>query len=192
MTLPTLNTERLTLRALQDTDAPYLAELGGEWAVAGNTGRIPHPYTAAMAAEFIAACRDNQLAQREFIFAICANDVPHLLGCVGLSFEGDVAELGYWLGQPYWGQGFASEAARAVVQFAFQQLKMRRLTSDHLLRNPASGRVLAKLGFEFVGPRLVIWRDGQTCDLLQYQLNYADWATAQPTKDLYDSVSASQ
>ncbi|QLG89424.1 GNAT family N-acetyltransferase [Chitinibacter bivalviorum] len=192
MTLPTLTTSRLILRALRDTDAQYVAELAGEWAVAGNTGRIPFPYTEIMAAEFIAYQSQAAKDGREWVFAVCRQDDASLLGCVGVSMEGDVAELGYWFGQQHWGQGYATEAGRAVVDFAFVHARPTRIMSDHLPANVASGQVLDKLGFEFCGLRTVNWRDGQAIDLLQYQLNCTDWAKTQTHEDLYDSVSASQ
>jgi ribosomal-protein-alanine N-acetyltransferase len=163
------------LRPLQDSDAAMVAALAGEWQVASKTGRIPYPYELAMAVEFIRAVRNQP--EREVIFAVCRQD-GELIGCVGASFDGDAAELGYWFGVAYWGQGFASEAARAVLDFVFAQPTITQMTSSHLPSNPASGRVLCKLGFRETRRETVRWRDAEQVDLVNYQLSQADWAAS--------------
>ena len=137
------------MRPLQDGDAAMLAALAGEWQVASMTGRIPYPYELAMAQDFIQAVLSHP--EQEVMFAVCRQADALLMGCVGASFDADSAELGYWFGQAYWGQGFATEAAQALVAYIFSLPTITQMTSSHLLSNLASGRVLAKLGFYRVG-----------------------------------------
>ncbi len=166
----TLSTERLLLRPLQDSDAAMIVELAGEWQVASKTGRIPFPYELTMAAEFIRWSQQNRA--KEVLFAVCLHS-GDLIGCVGASFAGDSAELGYWFGIAFWGQGFATEAAQALVPHVFSLPKIRQMTSSHLLTNPASGRVLAKLGFVESGREIVNWRNEGCVELVKYQLSHS-------------------
>ena len=163
--LCTLSTERLLLRPLQDSDAAMIAQLAGEWQVASKTGRIPYPYELSMAAEFIRCSQQNRA--KEVLFAVCLRN-GDLVGCVGASLDGDSAELGYWLGIAYWGQGFATEAAQALVQYVLSLPNTRQMTSSHLLSNPASGRVLTKLGFIEFAREMVNWRHEGQVELVKY------------------------
>ena len=145
-----IQTARLLLRPLRDTDAEALTALAGNWDVARMTARIPHPYPEGLAKRWIA----EQAAAREsgdaFAFAILLEG--RLVGLVGLEHQdGGRFELGYWIGEPWWGQGFATEAAGAAVRFAFEALGADSLEAGWLFDNPASGRVLAKCGFVRTG-----------------------------------------
>lgn len=142
---PTLSTARLQLRPLTEADADRIALLGGVWEVASMTGRIPYPYSRAGALQWM-----QGLAEGEVVFGI-AHD-GHLIGICGYSpsTKGAV-EIGYWLGKAWWGQGFATEAARGLMDYAFAQPGVRRITCGHFVDNPASKRVIEKLGFRPVG-----------------------------------------
>lgn len=164
-----LYTPRLVLRPLTEDDAGMVAQLAGEWLVASKTGRIPYPYELEMALDFIRA--QHNAAECEVIFAVCRQSDDALLGCVGASFDADSAELGYWFGQAYWGQGFATEAAQALVPYIFSLPKITQMTSSHLLSNPASGRVLQKLGFNEVARETVNWRNEGQVELVKYLLS---------------------
>jgi len=107
------------------------------------TGTIPHPYSEDMAAEWI----DSVLAGEEgVVFVILRSDA--LVGCTGYrAFGTDHAELGYWIGRPYWGLGYATEAVRALIVYAFETDGFDYLTVGHFQDNPASERIIAKFGF---------------------------------------------
>ncbi len=151
MEVPVLRTARLVLRSLALTDVPTVTRLAGAREVAATTLRIPHPYAEEHARQFISACPAEAEAGRAFVFAITAGD--ELCGAVGLHIEAQHrhAELGYWIGVPYWGRGYATEAARAVVAFGFETLKLERVFAHHFAQNPASGRVLQKIGMRHEG-----------------------------------------
>lgn len=147
-----LRTQRLVLRPLEASDAHRVAHLVGVWDVARNLARVPHPYRLQDAETWLASLPEQAASGTGFIYAVCIPD-GGLIGCVGLHQEGEdgLFELGYWLGMPYWGNGLMTEAVAAVRDFAWQTLKQTCLTSGHFLDNPASGRVLEKLGFSYRG-----------------------------------------
>jgi ribosomal-protein-alanine N-acetyltransferase len=146
MTKLTLKTERLTLRPLLATDAQSFVSFAGDADVARMTARIPHPYSLAQAEEWIG--RATQAS--ETVFAIVYQDA--LIGCTGYMAEDDGrAELGFWIGKPFWNRGFATEATRAVASRAFVCGEIHTLSAGHFMDNPASGRVLEKLGFTPTG-----------------------------------------
>ncbi len=155
---PIISTKRLQLRPLAVSDAKRIANLAGNWDVAKNTARIPFPYPEAKAVEWI-----NNDAPGEVVYGICHDTT--LIGCCGYSLNSpghkdptgnetpstssDV-EIGYWLGQDYWGQGFATEAAEAILALC-KERGFRKILSGHFADNPASGQVLKKLGFQYTG-----------------------------------------
>lgn len=151
---PTLRTERLILGAFAPGEAPELARLAGAREIADTTVTIPHPYELSDAEQFIALQRDGVEEGHELVFAIHRQADGQLVGCVSLRDVDPVhlqAELGYWIGVPYWSQGYATEAARAVVTLGFEQLGLNRIYAHHMARNPASGRVLERLGMRREG-----------------------------------------
>jgi RimJ/RimL family protein N-acetyltransferase len=148
-TLAVLETERLVLRAPRPDDAEALAHLINDRRIAVNTARIPYPYSVADAEQFIAAVGrpDGEVA-----FLITLDDA--LIGGCGVAQSDSGPELGYWVGVPFWGRGFATEAARAVIDHAFGSLGHEVLEAGARVSNPASRRVLEKCGFQWTGVRL--------------------------------------
>ncbi|HLK24114.1 MAG TPA: GNAT family N-acetyltransferase [Caulobacteraceae bacterium] len=146
-----ITTPRLSLREPRAADAAPLAELANDFDVARMTTSMPHPYTRADADEFLArmAARDRA---REAIFAI-EDARAGLVGVLGFHPKADAAapELGYWIGRPHWGQGLATEAARAALRWADREWGKRWTIAGHFADNPASGRVLTKIGFLYTG-----------------------------------------
>lgn len=183
-TLPTLLTHNLVLRPLRVEDAVRIVELAGNPNVARNTRRIPMPFSEEQAREFIAEQRSSFNKGQEWTWAICQKDGLALIGCIGVAFADEMsAELGYWLGEPYWGKGYASEAGRAVIDHVFSTCTLWELDARHLFTNPASGRVLTKLAFQLVGfTRGTCREEGQ--ELLQYRLLHAAWV-ANPYRDSF-------
>lgn len=137
-----MKTERLTLRPFTLEDAPAVQTLAGVYEVALNTLMVPHPYPDGAAEAWIAMEEPHR-------FAI---DDGQLVGAIGLMMKGDeIAEIGYWIGMPFWKRGYASEAAREVIRYGFEECGLHRIFAGHFARNPASGRVLAKAGMTFEG-----------------------------------------
>lgn len=148
-TIPVLETERLTLRAPGREDAEAIWEFASDRRIAVNTACIPHPYALADAEQFIATV--NRQAG-EVTFLIALREVP--IGACSIDPREGGPEIGYWLGVPYWGHGFATEAARAVIDYAFSSLDHEALQAGARVSNPASRRVLEKCGFQWTGVRL--------------------------------------
>ncbi len=146
--IPTLRTARLTLRPFTVADSPRVKVLGGERAIADTTGSIPHPYEDGMAEAWIARQEAEHEAGTALQLAVTLTETGELLGNIGLVMSPPHrrAELGYWLGTPYWGRGYTTEAGEALVRHGFIELGLARIIAHHLRRNPASGRVLQKLG----------------------------------------------
>jgi ribosomal-protein-alanine N-acetyltransferase len=148
-----LTTERLFLRAFTIEDAPDLQGLINTREVALNTLRIPFPYPDGEAERWIATHEDPQQQKGDHVFAVTLQATQKLIGTVGLHVKADHdhGEIGYWIGVPYWGHGYATEAARAVVRFGFETLALNRIFAMHFARNSASGRVLQKIGMRHEG-----------------------------------------
>ena len=147
-----LETKRLVLRPFEAADAEAVQGYVAEWDIARMTTRIPHPYPEGAAAEWIASHAQMEAEQGEAIFCITRDGRP--MGATSLRRnnpfdEGpDTAEIGYWLAPAHWGQGLATETARALVTHGFGHPLLSALTSGHFADNPASGKVLAKCGFQ--------------------------------------------
>jgi len=148
--MQTIITERLTLRRYQEADAARVAYLAGDYDVARMCGRVPHPYPIAAAYSFFDMLARSEAIGKEYAFAVTL-PIDGVIGACGLSRIGEAGsttwELGYWYGMPYWGLGYASEAARALMNWGREQLGARVFVAGHFADNPASGKVLRKLGF---------------------------------------------
>ena len=146
--IPVLETKRLTMRAPRLEDAKAVAVLANDRRIAENTARIPHPYKMSDAEGFIDGANKTG---GEAVFLITLRD-GSLLGACGVTLiDNQTPELGYWLGVPYWGKGFATEALHAVIDYAFGDLEHAALQAGARVTNPASRRVLEKCGFQWTG-----------------------------------------
>lgn len=150
---PTLQTDRLILRPFTAADADAIVELVGDREIASNTLSIPHPYDRSVAEKWLATHEDAYARGQSVVFAVTDRASGTLIGCVGLVIERDHrrAELGYWIGVRHWRKGYCTEAAQAVMRHGFDTLGLHRLFAHHLTRNPASGRVMQKLGMRHEG-----------------------------------------
>ena len=169
-----LETERLTLRAPRLGDAKAIAQLANDRRIAENTTRIPHPYRLADAEAFIAQVnRDGD----ELAFLITLDDEP--IGACGLAqLDGPAPDLGYWIGAPYWGNGYATEAARAVIDHAFTALGHEAVQAGARVTNPASRRVLEKCGFQWTGVGLYRIRAlASSAPIDRFRLDRGIWAS---------------
>lgn len=154
-----IRTRRLVLRALALSDAPQMARLAGDWDVARMTSRIPYPYSAALAEQWMQA-----LEPGEEVRAITLEGA--LIGAVGYMPQPDgAAEIGYWIGKAWWGQGYATEAGRALVRHCFTKRGYTRLTCAHFVDNPASCRVIRKLGFTPIDEACLVWCDARQAEV---------------------------
>jgi RimJ/RimL family protein N-acetyltransferase len=143
-------TERLLLRPGWTQDAPALFEAIADETIVRNLASAPWPYMPADAEAFLATDRDP--AEPAMLIFRRTAGAPQLVGTIGFGRRPDgELEFGYWIARRFWGLGFATEAGRAVIDFARDSLRIRRLNAGHFLDNPASGRVLEKLGFRPTG-----------------------------------------
>jgi RimJ/RimL family protein N-acetyltransferase len=144
-----LETERLTLRRPTLADVKAIARLASDRRIAENTRRLPYPFLQEHAVEFVRATADGG----DTVFLIESNYAP--IGVVGIDWRKDDApELGYWLGVEHWGQGFGTEAARAAIDFFFEEFDADQLFSGARVANPTSRNILEKCGFQWSGVEL--------------------------------------
>src|SRR5690606_6543562 len=131
-------------------DAPALAVALADIGISRMLTRVPHPYTLDDATAFLS--RPTSMDCPSMLMFARTRGQPRLVGGIGLARnDAGAVELGYWIDRPYWGLGYATEAGRAVVDMAFEGLRLESLDAGHYLDNPASARVLAKLGFKSTG-----------------------------------------
>ncbi|MBB3934091.1 GNAT family N-acetyltransferase [Aureimonas phyllosphaerae] len=145
-----LTTRRLVLRIARTGDAADIARFADDLEIAQMTSRIPHPYRLDDAHAFLARAED------ELIVAITARDNDAFLGLCSLAAAGapETAELGYWIGRPHWGRGFATEAAQAAIDYGFAVLELAAIEVRCRVINNGSRRVIQKCGFGYVGTGL--------------------------------------
>ena len=174
--MTTLSTARFLLRPLQPGDAERLAALANDPLIARNTARVPHPYTIEDARSFLAAAIPAFAAGTEYPFAICEDGV--MIACAGLlPLGGGAAETGYWVGADFRRRGVAVEASEAVIRFGFDALGLNVIEAGYFTDNPASGRVLARLGFRETGDITKTYSVGRggEADTVRMILTRADW-----------------
>lgn len=146
-----LETERLILRPPLPDDAAQIVELLNDKDVAWNLGTVPYPYGLDDAQAWLATLPKLWAEDNAYMFAI-TRDGEQLMGVVSLTQRtAPVWELGYWLGQAYWSEGYMTEAAGGLMNWARADIGLSQFASGHFIDNPASGRVLRKLGFRPVG-----------------------------------------
>lgn len=179
MPVPILYTERLTLRPFTLADAKRVQQLAGAFEIADTTGHMPHPYEDGMAEEWIGGQNEEFNAGESATFAITLRETDEFIGAIGLTIQSNHrrAEMGYWLGMPYWNHGYMTEAACILLQYAFEKLNLNRVYASHFSRNPASGRVMQKAGMQYEGTlrgHFVRWTAPE--DLVYYGIQKSEWA----------------
>ena len=170
--LETIRTERLVLRPLTIADAPELSRAVNHKDISENT-RIVHPYTLEDAYEFVYRIERSYGTGDEIVWPIRTTDAGPLLGTVGLHLQraDRLAELGYWLHRDHRGKGYASEAATAALAFGFNTLHLDRIYASWYHDNPASGRILDKIGMKHEGVlRAHSLRGGRSRDIVHVGL----------------------
>jgi RimJ/RimL family protein N-acetyltransferase len=165
-----IETPRLKLRRLRMSDAQRVATFCGDPGVGRNLAQTPLPYLTAAAEGWIMITHARAPLGRDFVYAVELAD-EGLIGAIGAHRRGDDGfEIGYWLGRPFWGQGFATEAATAFVAEAG---KLGALEAGHFIDNPASGRVLSKVGFAYTGETKALFSLGRGESVACKRMRYA-------------------
>jgi [ribosomal protein S5]-alanine N-acetyltransferase len=176
---PRLLTTRLLLRPFEISDAPAVERLAGAREVADTTLAIPHPYPRGGGVDWIATHAEKWEKRSHLALAIVPRSAPgELVGAISLSVSMIHlhAEIGYWIAPEQWGQGYATEASRALITYAFDTLKLHRVEAKHFARNPASGRVMQKLGMRHEGThRDAYVRWGKFEDAVVYAVLASEW-----------------
>jgi len=181
---PVLKTRRLWLRAFDLADAPAVHALASDERIASTTLNIPHPYEDGMAEAWILSHRQLYVAGVVASFALVLQETRELIGAIGLHLEPRHlrAELGYWIGVPYWNQGYATEAGSTMLEFGFRVLELNRIHASHFTRNPASGAVMRKLGMSYEGSlRQHVRKNGIFEDLETYAILRSDYLKNETT-----------
>ena len=175
-----LVTTRLLLRPLKLDDAPMLAQLAGRREIADTTLSIPHPYSQDQARKWLETQIGPKGTTHELVFAITLKKEGQLIGTVGLrdiNQEHLQAEMGFWVAVEFWRKGYASEASDAMLRFGFEELKLNRIYAHHMTRNPASGRVLEKIGMQREGRlRQRVRKWGVFEDVILLAILRQDWS----------------
>lgn len=146
---PTLETSRLLLRPLAATDIADLVRMAGRREIADTTGAIPHPYSEEQCRQWLSVVVEQFARGDGIVFGIVLKSEGKLVGTIGfrdINPDNARAEMGYWMSVECWSKGYTTEAAQALLTHGFEQLGLNRIYAHHMLRNPASGRVLAKIG----------------------------------------------
>jgi len=176
---PTLETIRLVLRPFTLADAPQVQQLAGDKEVAATLVPLPHPYEDGMAEYWIGTHQERYEKGELVSFAIVLRATQALVGAIDLeiSQQHENGEIGYWLGKSFWGQGYATEAARAVLRYGFEVMGLHRIHANYLTRNQASTKVLQKLGMREEGClRQHLKHRGGFEDMGIYGILRSEWA----------------
>ncbi|KAA3615971.1 MAG: N-acetyltransferase [Calditrichaeota bacterium] len=175
---PSLETERLLLRPFNLNDSQRVQKLANCKEVTSPTLNLPFPYKIQHAQKWISTHDSLFTKKKHAIFAITDRISSELLGAISLVTvsKHSHAELGYWVGHDYWKQGFATEAARGVIEFGFEKLELNRIYAHFMAHNPASGKVMKKLGMHFEGIlREHVFKNDTFIDLHIYSILKSEW-----------------
>ncbi|MER2535261.1 MAG: GNAT family N-acetyltransferase [Rhizobiaceae bacterium] len=171
---PFIATERLVLRAPGESDIAALVRLADNFHVAQMLARMPHPYGEAQARAFLAATRGKRAGAT---YALTLADTGAFIGCAGLNLTDRGLELGYWIGEPHWKRGYATEAAHALVDLAFTETTVPVLHASTRVINPGSRRVIHKCGFQYAGQGMLNSIAAGQVPIERYRLDRRTWAS---------------
>jgi len=182
---PVLRTERLVLRRPEAGDVDALVLLADNRKVSEMLARMPNPYGEAEAKAFIAMAADSN----EAVYVLVAagqrpGDGGTLVGCAGLNLTDRGLELGYWIGEPYWRKGYATEAAHALVDLAFRKTNVNALHVSCRVINPASRRVIHKCGFQYAGQGMLNSIVAGKVPVERYRLDRKTWVSLRTWRSL--------
>jgi RimJ/RimL family protein N-acetyltransferase len=148
-----IKTERLILRPFKLSDSKTVQRLAGDYSVADTTLNIPFPYEDGMAEQWISIHQEKFEVGELINYAITLKPQNEIIGAIGLTMtkKFNRAELGYWIGKQYWNKGICTEASIALINYAFKNHNLHKIIATHLIRNSASGKVMAKIGMKLEG-----------------------------------------
>ncbi len=148
-----IEAQRLILRPFRAADIPAIVRLLADPAIAATTLTVPYPYDETHARDWLNSQQREREAGTGYTFAITHKEDGRLLGAIDIRPRArhQKAEIGYWIGKPYWGRGYATEAALAIIRYGFETLGLNRICALHFTGNPASGRVMQKAGMQYEG-----------------------------------------
>lgn len=167
----TITTNRLVLRLFQKADAENVSRLCNNYNIYKNTLYLPYPYSIEDALSWIEHHLDNFIIDRSYEFAITDKESGELYGAIALSNNQQFnhGEIAYWIGEEYWGSGYATEAAQAILHFAFKEKQFHKVFARFFRSNPASGRVMQKIGMKQEGILIDhVRKENQYEDLVYY------------------------
>ncbi|MGJ9458339.1 GNAT family N-acetyltransferase [Oceanobacillus sp. CF4.6] len=167
-----LETKRLLLRPLTTVDSERIEELAGEYDVAKSTLNIPHPYPKGSAIHFIESVHDTE-RNNIIMLAITEKGSQLLIGLINLNLSSPYrrGELAYWVGKHYCGNGYGTEAAKLLLEYGFNHLKLNKIFAASFTSNPGSWRIMEKIGLKYEGTlKQHVARFGQFYDLAYYGL----------------------
>ncbi|MDR6921133.1 GNAT family N-acetyltransferase [Chryseobacterium sp. 2987] len=145
---PEIETERLVLSKLKEEDLDLVTEYLQDRIFSDLTSNIPFPYTRKNAEFWLKMSEEAFDRNTGYTFAV-RNKERQIIGAIGLhDRDGDKAELGYWMGRPFWNKGYITEAAKALIEFGFKELQFNKIYATYFLHNQASGRIMEKIGME--------------------------------------------
>jgi [ribosomal protein S5]-alanine N-acetyltransferase len=171
--MKTLEADRLILRSLTLDDAPMVEKYASDYDVAKTTLNIPHPYPEGGARDFISSILEAERKGKIVIFAITRKEDNSLLGLINITGTNANrrAEIGYWIGKPFWGKGYGTEAAKAIIKYGFEELNHNRIYALAFTDNPGSRRIMEKSGMKHEGIlRQHAMKDGRPVDLTYYAI----------------------
>lgn len=170
---PNIDTERLILRPFLLSDSKRVQHLAGNTKVAETTLNIPHPYEDGMAEVWIGTHRESFNEGKGVTYAIVSKDTDELIGAIGIMINPTHCrgELGYWIGVPYWGNGYCTEASKALINFGFNELFLNKICANALVTNIASWTVMEKVGMLYEGTlRQEVMKNDLSYDLKTYAI----------------------
>jgi [ribosomal protein S5]-alanine N-acetyltransferase len=184
-TRPELRSARLWLRPFHLSDSARLSTIINDREIAANTCTIEYPFPAGAAEKWIEPQPQMWLAGKSSVFAICLRETEELIGAIGLQIDQDhhQAVLGYWIANPFRNQGYATEAARTVIGFGFEKLGLHKICASSYARNPASGKVMEKVGMQLEGYFRGHFRKwGVFEDVIYFGILASDWNRLHPSE----------
>ena len=178
---PTLKSNRLQLGPLSARDIPSIMTLADNPNIAKMTLNLPHPYAEKDAIFWINMSHQGFQNKDKYVFGVFLQDTQTFIGGIGLHLntKHNHAEIGYWIGEPFWNKGYGSEALSAILDFGFNTLHLHKIYAQHLIENPASGKVMIKNGMILEGE----WVDhtkknGEYRSVKQYRLTKTEYRNA--------------
>ncbi len=175
---PRIETKRLILTKIKATDIPKIIEYAGNVKIADMTLNIPHPYEEKDAIWWLNSSNQGFIDKTQCSFGVRIKSSDEFIGGIGLTINEsyNLAEFGYWIAEPFWNKGYATEATEALLKFGFEDLNLNKIHASHLIENPASGKVMIKNGMIKEGEfRDHVKKDGVYKSLIQYRLTQSEF-----------------